>query len=309
MVLNKRTESILVYAKADQSISLVSWETATGRSTTSWQQRKRAIYEPYVSVRVGWNNATAFPDTGASANFMSREYANLHGHPINRSSAGPLKVASGAVVESLGTVATDLTFLGERDTHQVVFNVLKTATHPITLGRPFLHFTETLTTYSRRMKELCRSFRMPRLCLLGSVQRLSGYANGKRVSAVPDTGADVSAMSAAYANRHGFNVNSAKEHQIPFQLADGSIVSASGMIKDVDWQYGADGRRYGIDVYVFKDLSVDFLLGYDVLRESDAAFKQRADNDFDQSDLAGDLWLCNGLKLVGNPGKSSDHLQ
>ena len=189
--------------------------------------------------------------------------------------------------------------------HELVFNVLDTATHAVTLGRPFLHLTKTLTRYRHRMKELCRSIRIPRICLLGSVQRLGGYANGKMVNVVPYTGADVSAMSSAYAKKEGFKVNSAKRHRIPVQVADGSIVSAIGVVENVEWQYNADGRRYDTDVYVFENLSVDFLLGYDILRESNSAFKQEADDDLDDTVDAEEFWLYNTLKCVGDSGKPS----
>jgi hypothetical protein len=98
------------------------------------------------------------------------------------------------------------------------------------------------------------------------------------VDAVPDTGADVSVMSASFAESNAFVIDDDEQHRILFGFVDGSTARARGVVKSVAWRYGADQQTYLTDIYVLPSLPVSLVLGYKFLCQTEAFLKH--ENDF-----------------------------
>jgi predicted aspartyl protease len=213
---------------------------------------------------------SAFPDTGAAANFMSLHYANNHGLKLDRASSSHVRLGNGSTVSTVGTTTSVFSFAGEKAAHTLTFNVLRTSVHDVVLGSPFLKATETLTRYAHRIGRRFRDALSHRVCALGTHQLVHGRLNGVEMDAVPDTGAEVSLMSASFAAQRGFEINTDVQYCVLLEFADGSTANATGLVKDLKWKYGASEAPCRIDVYVLPELSVDLLLGDDFLVKTDA---------------------------------------
>jgi len=263
---------------------------------------QRAIYEPSTSGRLQDEEILAFPDTGAAANFISLQYVRSRGLAVDLDTAkSHVRTGAGSLVSILGTVTLPFSFRCEREKHELEFNVVRSAVHDVVLGSPFLNLTETFTRHFHRIKQKLRDSCRPRICLLGSQQYVRGSANGIHVDAVPDTGADVSVMSAAFARQHGFVVNTADEHRISLVFADGSTATTIGLVEDVEWNYESSRDSYRLGVYVLEELQTDLILDYTFLFDTDAFVVYEDDfwvEDDDTSD-GRSSWLISIIKLVG----------
>jgi hypothetical protein len=125
------------------------------------------------------------------------------------------------------------------------------------------------------------------------------------MDATPDTGSDVSLMSASLAVRHRLKVNTDKQHRVLLEFADGSTANATGLVENVEWTYGYTGIPYRIDVYVLSELSVDLLLGYGFLHDTNAFVAHEGDfwsgDDVEKQAVADEVaitWLLWIIKLV-----------
>lgn len=226
--------------------------------------------EPTISGRLQGANVSAFPDTGAAANYISLSYTQRHGLPINKNVQKSVKVGDGSMICIVGTTTLPFSFAGESTKHILTFHVLRKSVHDIILGSTFLRVTETFTRFAHRVGRKIRQHVSHRVCLLGSEQYVNGLASGVRVDAVPDTGADVSVMSAEFAEANGFEVDDDEQHQIWLEFADGSTARAQGVAMDVAWEFGADENRSPTDVYVLSSLPVDLVLGFGFLCQTEA---------------------------------------
>lgn len=270
---------------------------------------QRAIYEPSLSATLKGNNVLAFPDTGAAANFISLQYVRSLGLSVNLEARRRVKTAAGSLVSILGTVTLPFSFEGERKSHRLEFNVLRNAIHDVVLGSSFLSLTETLTRNVHRIKqklrEKLRETCPHRLCFLGSQQYVSGRADGTYVDAVPDTGADVSVMSASFAEDHGFVVNTAEEHRISLAFADGSTATTIGVVENLEWNYDSSEDSHLLNVYVLEELETDLILDYSFLCDTDAFIVYEDDFWIDDDNTSDDDWLISIIKLVDKALKDS----
>jgi hypothetical protein len=241
--------------------------------------RKHVLYEPSLPARLAGHHVSAFPDTGAAANLISLEYARGLGLSIDYTTARHVKNAIGALIGVVGTTTLPFSFEGERKSYQLEFNVIRHAVHDVVIGNPFLNYTETFTRYAHRIKRKLRKSCLPRLCFLESQQQVSGWINGTHVNAVPDTGAEVSVMSASFAKKQGFVVDKSRAHRIPLALADGSTVKTTGVVKNLRWLFGSSAVSHCLDVYVLKGLETDLVLNYTFLHDTDAFNKHKQDFD------------------------------
>jgi predicted aspartyl protease len=271
----------------------------------SQPQQTRGFSEPHIEVLLNEEKVSAFPDTGASANFVSLKYVEGHGLEIDRTSSSNVRLGNGKTIGTIGTVTSLVSFAGEKSTHALLFNVLHRSAHDVVLGSPFLKATETLTRYAHRIGRRWRKAFSHRVCALGTPQRVSGRLTGVQMDALPDTGAEVSLMSASFASQHGFEINTEAQHCVLLEFADGSTANATGLVKDLKWKYGGCKVPCRIDVYVLPELSVDLLLGDEFLVKTDAfvAHKDQfwSDGDVESQVVADEeaiVWVFWIIKLV-----------
>jgi hypothetical protein len=253
---------------------VIEWAVLTEQllmdAERSRSQRALTASEPFIRAQLNENEISVFPDTEAAGNFMSLQYAKAHGLKIDRKSSRLVKFGNGSTVSTLGTTTSLFSFAGEESAHSLLFNVLRTSVYDVVLGSPFLKATETLTRYAHRIGRRCPDALSHRICALGTPQRVSGRLNGVQVDAVPDTGAEISLMSASFAAQQGFEINTNAQHCVLLEFADGSTANATGLVKDLNWKYGGSEVPCRIDVYVLPQLSVDLLLGDEFLFKTDA---------------------------------------
>ena len=262
----------------DELVSLLK----RGRLDTEPTKPSKPFEEPTINGRLLDIDVSAFPDTGAATNFISLAYARKHGLRIDLNTRKRVKVGDGSTIRVAGTTTLPFTFAGEPEEHNLTFHVLRKSVHDVILGSTFLRASETFTRFAHRVGRKIReavSRGIRRVHFLGSQQYVSGRVNGVRVDAVPDTGADVSVMSAKFAQANGFAVDDDERHRILLGFADGSSAEARGVIKDVAWKFGADEHEQAhlTEVYVLPSLPVDLVLGYEFLCRTDAFLGHRQD--------------------------------
>jgi hypothetical protein len=155
--------------------------------------------------------------------------------------------------------------------------VLRTSVHDVVLGSPFPKATKTLTRYVHRIGRRCRETFSYRVCALETPQRVRGGLNAVYVDAVPDTGAEVSLMSASFAAQQGVEINNDAKHRVLLEFADGSKANATGLVDNLEWTYGDSHIPHRINVYILPELSVDLLFGCDFLHDTNAFIAHEAD--------------------------------
>jgi hypothetical protein len=236
--------------------------------------------EPIISGRLQGAHVSTFPDTGAAANYISLSYAQSHGLAINKNIQKSVRVGDGSLISIIGTTKLQFSFAGESTSYPLTFHVLRNSVHNVILGGPFLRATETFTRFGHRVGRNIRKSVSHRICFLGSQQYVNGLASGVGVNAVPDTGADVSVMSASFAAANGFEVDGNEQYQILLEFADGSTARAQGVVVEVAWKFGPeddvpwtcgpDEWTNPTDVYVLSSLPVDLVLGFGFLCQTEA---------------------------------------
>lgn len=227
----------------------------------------------------------ALPDSGADNCCIDLAFArqnNLEILPTNKKS---IVLGSGKTIDPVGEVRADWTFRGERGAHPLVLYVLKTlAAADVALGNPFLKATKTFTEHKSRVSRTTSglSRKLFRLMLLGGgTDRIRGYLDGQEVHALPDTGAEIMAMSTAMALRQNYKIDSRGENCIEVQFADGSTKLARGLVHSLEWGFGSGSKpvdnslgspdfpRARCDFYVFDGLPVDVILSADFVLDFD----------------------------------------
>jgi hypothetical protein len=279
-------------------------KNAMSKSTQTQARCPDAFPEPSISGRLQGTDVSAFPDTGAATNYISLPYTQRHGLAINGNVQKSVRVGDGSLISVIGTTTLPFSFAGESTNHELTFHVLRNSVHDIILGSLFLRATQTFTRFGHRVgRKIRKSVSSHRVFLLGSEQYVNGLANGVRVDAVPDTGADVSVMSAAFAVANGFEVDCDEQHRILLEFADGSTARARGVVMDVAWEFGADDQKTPTDVYVLSSLPVDMVLGFGFLCQTEA-FREHWHNfwnidDPTEEDDAGTFCVIRVLKEAG----------
>ena len=257
--------------------------------------------EPKIDCSLQDAHVSAFPDTGAAANFVSLQYAQQRGITIDKNLRERVKVGDGSTIRIVGTTTLPFSFVGETTTHDLTFHVLRKSVHDVILGSAFLQASETFTRFAHRVGRKIRESvgrGVHRLCFLESQQFVNGMANGVAVDAVPDTGADVSVMSAKFAKANGFEIDDAEQDRILLGFADGSTARARGVVKNVEWRFGGDGQAHLTDVYVLSNLPVDIVLGYDFLCQTEA-FREHEQDFWYVEDLEGkDDWMLCVIRVL-----------
>ena len=276
-------------------------------SSTAKRSHKKAqeYFEPSIDCDLDDHIASAFPDYGARANFVTRSYVNRRRLSINKASAGVFKNAIGKKIKTLGTVILSVRFKGETELHSVEFHVISNALWDVVLGRPFLDLTKTLTEFKHRVTRTLRHISSPRICYVsGSHQGIDGYLNGEAVNALPDTGSNILVMSTKYARSRGFYIRKSQRYRIEVTFADGSRAVTRGIVKGVAWQFGSSPEEtYCRNVFVLDDLQCDFILSYEFLEETNAFARYKdsiVEVESDDADVPGFFGLREERNVFGN---------
>jgi predicted aspartyl protease len=234
--------------------------------------------EPTISGHLQGAHVSAFPDTGAASNFISLPYARRHGFAIDEKFLDRVKIGDGSEICVVGTTTLLFSFAGEETKHDLTFHVLRKSVHDVILGGAFLRASETFTRFAHRVGRKIREsvgHGIRGLCFLGSQEYVRGAIDGISVDAVPDTGAHVSVMSARFAKANGFKIERDTRHRIPFGFADGSTARARGVVKNVEWNFGADEQSHPTEVYVLSGLPVDLVLSDGFLCQTKAFLEHK----------------------------------
>ncbi|KAL9107639.1 MAG: hypothetical protein Q9187_008397, partial [Circinaria calcarea] len=98
---------------------------------------------------------------------------------------------------------------------------------------------------------------------------VKGSIYGRRVSALPDTGAECNKMSASYACRSKFLIRSGPQYRQSFQLANGKTVRTKGMVF-VHWTFEDRPDEYHMLVFhLLLDCAHNIILGNAFLAETE----------------------------------------
>jgi hypothetical protein len=267
--------------------------------------KPRIVRETRLPSTLNGHEISAVPDVGAAANFIALRYVHKHGLIINHAARKLVQTAVGSAVDILGTVTLPFSFKNEEMIHHLTFNVMREAVHDVIIGSPFLKLTKTYTRYKHRLQQMLREVRLPRLRFLGSHQYVRGWVDGAYVDAVPDTGADVPVMSLAFAEQHGFIVDTNAKHRILLQFADGSTATTLGIVRDMNWSFGSSEVQHHIDVYVLEELQTDLILDNNFLYDTNAFVVHERDFWTADSEILGDSWMVSIIKLVDRVLKGS----
>lgn len=180
----------------------------------------------------------ALADTGASINAISLSEMQRPGlafEPDVRA-ARKIRLPDGTTRSALGSTLLRFVFDGERKTQVVRCIVLRTLRPGIILGRGFLKSSGTLAKdlFVKRVKRVITTAKcVPRMCLLddndyddGLIKdnheaRLHGFVSGQYITAVPDSGSGIMAMSMDCAVRLGLQADTNRRTKVMF--ADGTI--------------------------------------------------------------------------------------
>ncbi|KAJ4325096.1 hypothetical protein N0V84_003640 [Fusarium piperis] len=181
--------------------------------------------------------------------------------------------------------------------------ILPTCRNDLILSGHFLRITKTLTKFKSRLKESLRHSLGTRLRLNlvgGERHRFWGKLNDEHTLALPDTGSDVMLMSTWWAECNNFNISKDPGHQLELELADGSTVFTSGIVRDATWSFGYSTRTIRSDFYLLDDLDVNVVFSNDFIFELDiysefAEFMLQLDPKPGLSDL------CNIRLIIQSP--------
>ncbi|KAI6565001.1 hypothetical protein MCOR03_002149 [Pyricularia oryzae] len=214
----------------------------------------------------------AVADTGADGCFVSAAFAKELGATIITTKSVSIKLASGKMMKSTGSMPLEWIFQGDSQVHNIVCHVVETLAHPLSLGRPFLEATRSLTTHkSRIIRAVHRAGRnFFRLHLLGEgLGEIAGHLDGKPTLALPDTGSEIMAVSTALAKRRGWTIDRRSSRRVQVQFADGSTAFTRGLVSGLEWDFGNGDRPTKCDFHVIDDLPVEVILSSDFIFDLD----------------------------------------
>lgn len=130
--------------------------------------------EWYVPGSLKGIHVSAIPDTGSDLDIVSADFVQRHGITIDSKPQRYIQLPNGKTI-SIGTVSLPFLFEGEKSTFKRVFTVMPNCLHDVILSNSFLRTTETLTKFSRRLKnKFVPSLHTSRLRLLGAPSSVFG---------------------------------------------------------------------------------------------------------------------------------------
>lgn len=249
--------------------------TGTSRHDTALPSLK----DYRVEASIGKQRVDALADTGAQSNFISQQFVEKLGIVSDDGIPRKIELPGGKQVLSPGTVKVPFSFFGEVKEYLLDCLIIPGCTSELILSGAFLRATKTLTTFKSRIKEKIRQIKKStlRLNLVGNErQRLWGSLNNRSALALPDTGSDVMLVSADFAKKNKFEIDQDSQHRLELELAEGSRVFTTGIVRDAMWTFGDSSQSIYCDVYVLNHLSADvvfsndFIFKHDVFSEFDS---------------------------------------
>ncbi|KAH7151812.1 hypothetical protein B0J13DRAFT_249061 [Dactylonectria estremocensis] len=224
-----------------------------------------------IKAKVGEHEVDALPDTGAKHNFISQRFVEKAGLIPCNTVPQAIQLPSGRKVISPGIVKVPFVFHGETKKYMLDCRILSSGTRNLVLSNSFLRFTKTLTKFKNRIQERPRTLKTCyRVNLLGNEeQRLWGMLNGSHVLALPDTGSDISLVSAQWAKANNLEVDYSPEHHLELEQGDGSKFFTIGCVHNAKWTFGDSKQQTRWDFYVVNDLPVDILLSNEFIFKFD----------------------------------------
>ncbi|KAL8816488.1 MAG: hypothetical protein Q9191_008322, partial [Dirinaria sp. TL-2023a] len=209
-------------------------------------------------------------DTGATKNFISKEYAEER-QMVMEKTPYSFQLGNSSVVKSMGTVVVDYAFAEEPSKiYKLVCHVLPQCAYDLILGNAFLVDTETLSKHRRRLTECLFSVvNMFHFNFLGNdCHLLKGRLDDQYPAyALPDTGAERNVMDLTFALQHGLKVRQESRHRGCLQFADGTIQETVGKVHTY-WTFDS-GDRIPITFEILENCCHDVILGEDVLWNHD----------------------------------------
>ncbi|KAK1984943.1 hypothetical protein LZ30DRAFT_710041 [Colletotrichum cereale] len=161
--------------------------------------------------------------------------------------ATQVKLPSGRLIESPGSVQAPYKFAGERRSTLIHCPIIPGCVHDLILSHAFLRATRTL--------------------LGGEGHRLQGFINDTSTLALPDTGSDAMLVSESFATSLGMRIDRSVGYCEEVEFADGSRGTTSGIVRGLKWTFGGIERSVFCDFYVLSGLPVDVVLSGDFLFE------------------------------------------
>ncbi|KAF3010329.1 hypothetical protein E8E14_007671 [Neopestalotiopsis sp. 37M] len=278
----------LIMGLYDPCVNTIS--TTTEEWTSFLRQRcKDASYIPsttrriksrsFLPVLVYGKTVMSLPDTQASRNIVTEDYAASVGALIDRDPANQCTFtdAVGGQIHSSGTVQMDIA-LPHAPTRliNVTFSVVKNCLEPLVLGNSFLeeHQIFTKNGYSHNLVKASsglthsNGIEMFRLMHMGDLEKkLVCSIDSRPAFAKADSGSDFNLFSEDYVLSRGFIIKRFKKGETSYvKLADGSQKHLAGY---VEAGLSVNGSETPHRFYVLKGLVCDVLLGDGTLEALD----------------------------------------
>lgn len=214
----------------------------------------------------------AVPDSMSCANVITEEYANLRELYIDdRPTKRRVFVnAVGTRFESIGETRLLLSYETGVTPRVFVekFAVVKECAARMVLGQPFLKKHEIFTRFRHCLKKVAlpaaKSWRLMHMDL--PCQKFICRIEHENIPVSIDTGSEKSFFALGYARRRGWHPKPLREDEGFVELADGTVIKASGYI---DKMINIGGGEYRDRFYVLEGLMSDVLLGDELLDRVD----------------------------------------
>ncbi|TLD06256.1 uncharacterized protein PgNI_08499, partial [Pyricularia grisea] len=251
---------------------LVLWERLKETQKEDWAALKFGTLNPRMDIL--WQQSQIREPTVASS--LLHLPSNLCAW-VETTHNKLIKLASGKVVRSIGTVFLECLFKGDIVGRFVFCHVVKNLLHSLSFGRLLLEGTSTLTTSKSRIIRAASKVtkRLFRLHLLGEgLGKIRGYLDGMATFGLPNKRSDIMAASLRLARRQSWEINSSPVSRAQVQFADGSAVFARGLVSGLDWGFGNNDTPVNCYFYVINNLPLDLILSCDFVLDLDLFFSK-----------------------------------
>ncbi|KAH0559027.1 hypothetical protein GP486_004365 [Trichoglossum hirsutum] len=253
----------------------------------------------------------ACPDSGAEANFMSRETATSLGlnSEVDEEYSEVFVLGNGKPIASVGRVVIECSFARDpKENNTCLFHIFRVLVVPLIMGAKFLRETETFTRYKSRLQERAWSANLPLqvMHINGAKERFNCFLDSRLVFANADTGSEMDLMSKTYAESLVGRPIKPLESDTEVQFADGSTAKLVGQIPSRFSLHESSSWTMKW-FYVLAGLSCDVLLGDETLEDIDAFNLESSiclgEDDDSLSGLNIILWLKRPERLLANWGR------
>ncbi|ETS74076.1 hypothetical protein PFICI_13942 [Pestalotiopsis fici W106-1] len=248
------------------------------------QPKERSI----LPVLINGKHFDGFPDTNATRNVMTEEFAVSIGAVIDRATAGRATFinAIGEKTSSIGQTSLEVAFPDNPGkSWSCQFQVVRCCPEGLVFGDHFLRtLTETLTKFRHRLKKKATvsGLNIRRLLHMETPrQQLRCSINSQGTLANMDTGSDIDLVSLKFAESCGLDISYFPHNEGFVKLSNGTVKKLLGY-SDNRLNLGEDLREKRF--FVLDGLVADVVLGDDTLEDLDV-FNKHVDSFVDQDDF------------------------